>query len=106
MENNIINSFEDLIVWQKAIDLSAAVYKLSSKFPQSEIFGLTSQIKRAANSTSLNIAEGSVRSTKTFITQPGTARGSAAEVLSAAILANKLEFISAEDVNNLRPTIA
>lgn len=107
MENrNKINSFEDLIVWQKAIKLSVVVYKMSSKFPKEEIFGLTSQIRRASNSVSLNISEGSVRSTKTFINQLSIARGSASEVLSATILANELEFITKNDVELLRPHIA
>ena len=101
-----INSFEDLIVWQQAIDLSVSIYKLSSKFPKEEVFGLTSQIRRAANSVSLNISEGSVKSTKTFINQLRVARGSASEVLSAAILANKLEFIDANDLEQLRPLVA
>jgi len=106
MENNKINSFEDLIVWQKAISLSVAVYKLSYKFPKDELYSLTSQIRRASNSVSLNISEGSVKSTKTFINQLSIARGSAAEVLSAAILANHPGFIAEEDVRNLRPAIA
>ena len=82
-----INSFEDLIVWQKAIDLSSQVYKQTKAFPKDEVFGLTSQIKRASNSISLNIAEGSVKSTKTFINHLYHAYGSSAEVLSSSILA-------------------
>jgi four helix bundle protein len=101
-----INSFEDLIVWQKAIELSVFVYQLSSRFPKEELFSLTSQIRRASNSVSLNISEGSVRSTRTFINQLSIARGSASEVLSAAILANKLGFISEKDVQDLRPIIS
>jgi four helix bundle protein len=98
-----INSFEDLIVWQKAIKLSVVVYKISAKFPKEEMFSLTSQIRRASNSVSLNISEGSVKSTKTFINQLTIARGSTTEVLSAAILANALEFIAEADVAALRP---
>ncbi|MFX5555116.1 four helix bundle protein, partial [Acinetobacter baumannii] len=51
--------FEELVVWQKAVDLSLLVSELVEKFPKSELFILTSQIKRAADSVSLNIAEGS-----------------------------------------------
>jgi four helix bundle protein len=101
-----INSFEDLIVWQKAVQLSVVVYKLSSKFPKEEIFSLTNQIRRASNSVSLNISEGSVKSTKTFINQLIIARGSATEVLSAAILAKELDFITNNDLNELKPHIA
>jgi len=103
---NKINSFEDLIVWQKAIDLSVKIYKSSGKFPKEEIFGLVSQIRRASNSISLNIAEGSVKSTKTFINQLTIANGSAAEVLSASILANRLEFLSDEELKKLREKIS
>jgi four helix bundle protein len=100
-----INSFEDLIVWQKAIDLSAEIYKMSVKFPKEEIFGLTSQIRRASNSVSLNISEGSVRTTKTFINQLSIARGSASEVLSASILAHRLGFLTEKDIQNIRPFV-
>jgi four helix bundle protein len=102
---NKINSFEDLIVWQKSIELSVQIYQLSAKFPKEEMFGLTSQIRRASNSVSLNISEGSVKSTRTFINQLSNARGSVSEVLSATILANKLGFIQQEDVESLRPFV-
>ena len=51
--------FEKLIVWQKAVDLSFHIHELTRAFPKEELFILTSQIKRAADSVSLNIAEGS-----------------------------------------------
>lgn len=51
--------FEKLIVWQKAVDLSDEVNQLAKKFPKDELYVLSSQIKRAADSVSLNIAEGS-----------------------------------------------
>ena len=56
--------FEKLLVWQKAVEYSLHIYKISSRFPKSEIFGLQSQIRRAAVSIALNIAEGSGRGTK------------------------------------------
>ena len=97
-----INSFEDLLVWQKAINISVVVYKITSKFPKEEIFGITSQLRRASNSMSLNISEGSVKSTATFILQLGHALGSGAEVLSGFILAQKLGFITENELNKLR----
>lgn len=97
-----INSFEDLIVWRKSIGLSVEVYKLTSKFPKDEIFGLTAQIRRASNSVSLNIAEGSVKSTATFINQLTHANGSANEVLSGSILAVELGFMESNELNKLR----
>ncbi len=51
-------SFKDLIVWQKARDLAVIIYKLTEGFPQSELYGLTNQMRRAAISISSNIAEG------------------------------------------------
>jgi len=52
-----IKSFKDLIVWQKSRDLAVAVYGLTEQFPKSELYGLTSQMRRAAVSISSNIAE-------------------------------------------------
>ncbi|MCK5476153.1 MAG: four helix bundle protein [Candidatus Pacebacteria bacterium] len=59
MENKIeINSYKDLIVWQKSMTLVVEIYKLTEFFPKSEIYGLTSQMKRCAVSIPSNIAEG------------------------------------------------
>lgn len=58
------SSFEELIVWQKAHSLVLSVYKVSSSFPKEELFGLTSQLRRAAVSIAANIAEGYKRSGK------------------------------------------
>jgi len=51
--------FEKLLIWQRALDLSDNVHQLSKTFPKDEMYILTSQLKRAADSVSLNIAEGS-----------------------------------------------
>ncbi len=59
-----INSYRDLIVWQKAMDLVIAVYALTDNFPKTETYGLTSQIRRAAISIPSNIAEGRRRSSR------------------------------------------
>ena len=100
-----INSFEDLLVWQKAINISVEVYKLISKFPKEEIFGITSQLRRASNSISLNISEGSVKSTATLILQLGHARGSAGELLSGFILSQKLGFLNQDEFSKMRTLI-
>ncbi|MFH1375536.1 MAG: four helix bundle protein [Patescibacteria group bacterium] len=55
------NSFRKLVVWQNAKKLIALIYKLTKKFPREEMFGLTSQLRRAAVSVAANIAEGSAR---------------------------------------------
>ena len=57
------NGYKDLIVWQKSMDLVVLVYRLTDLFPKSELFGLTSQMRRAAISVPSNIAEGSRRKT-------------------------------------------
>src|SRR5579872_2060616 len=96
-----INSFEDLIVWQKSIDLSVEVYRITARFPKEEIFGLTAQIRRASNSVSLNISEGSARTTNMFVNQLIIAKGSASEVLSAAILSLNFKFINENELEIL-----
>lgn len=58
-----ITSFEQLIAWQKAIDLAVVVYKSTDTFPKSEQFGITNQLRRASSSVSANIAEGFGRKT-------------------------------------------
>jgi four helix bundle protein len=76
-----VESFRDLVVWQRAIELSVAVYKLTVAFPREEIYGLTSQIRRASVSTASNIAEGQGRRTPGEFAQfLGMARGSNLEV--------------------------
>jgi len=57
-------SFENLLVWQKAIDYSIEIYDISKNFPKEELFAFTSQIRRASDSIALNIAEGSGCSSK------------------------------------------
>jgi four helix bundle protein len=86
-----IKSYKDLIIWQKSIDLAVEIYKLSSKFPKEEIYGMTSQIRRAVCSISLNIAEGYGRNTtKNYINSLYIAKGSLQEVESAIILSVRL----------------
>ena len=58
------HSYRDLIVWQKSMDLIVAIYKLTEYLPKSEIYGLTSQMRRAAVSIPSNIAEGRRRGTR------------------------------------------
>ena len=58
MQKKKIESYQDLLVWQKSIDLVAEVYRIASKLPSNEQYGLTSQLRRAAVSVPANIAEG------------------------------------------------
>ena len=74
-------SFKDLNAWRKAIALTLAIYKLTESFPQSERYGLTDQLRRAAVSIASNIAEGYGRSTRgEYLQFLGHARGSNCEV--------------------------
>jgi four helix bundle protein len=102
-----INSYKDLIVWQKAMDIAVEVYKITAaKFPKEEIYGLTSQVRRAAYSISLNIAEGHGRSTtKSYLSFLRISRGSLNELESGIILASRLGFISEIEVKKLHETI-
>jgi four helix bundle protein len=86
-------SFKDLIVWQRSIELTVDVYKLTSKFPDSECFGLTNQMRRASVSIASNIAEGYGRSTKgEYILFLGHARGSCSELETQIVIAKKLGY--------------
>ena len=90
-------SFRDLAVWQRAIELTPAVYTLTSAFPDSERFGLTNQLRRASVSVASNIAEGYGRATKgEYIQFLGHARGSNSEVETQLVIAKALGFGSAE----------
>jgi four helix bundle protein len=89
----MVESFKDLVVWQRAIQLTVAVYKLTSSFPPSEQFGLTNQLRRAAVSVASNIAEGYGRSTTgEYLQFLGHARGSNCEVQTQLVISKALGF--------------
>jgi four helix bundle protein len=76
-----LEKYNDLIAWRKAMDLVETLYLASASFPKSEVYGLTSQLRRAAVSIPSNIAEGQCRSTtRSFLQHLSIAQGSAAEV--------------------------
>jgi four helix bundle protein len=86
--------FEKLIVWQKAVDLSYNVHELTRSFPKEELFILTAQIKRSADSVSLNIAEGSTgQSNPEFNKFLGYALRSNIEVVGCLYLAKRRQLI-------------
>ena len=94
--------FEKLIVWQKAVDLSFIVHDVSRKFPKEELYILTSQIKRAADSVSLNIAEGSTgQSNPEFNRFLGMALRSDIEVVGCIFLARRRNIFAEEDFNKI-----
>ena len=86
-------SFKDLVAWQRAIELALSIYALTSKFPDAERFGLTSQMRRAAVSVGSNIAEGYGRSSKgEFLQFLGHSRGSCSEIETQLVIAKALKF--------------
>jgi four helix bundle protein len=88
-----VNSFKELIVWQRSIELTMEIYRLTKAFPREELFGLTSQLRRAAVSIPSNIAEGQNRETTgEFIQFLGIACGSNAEVYTQLVIARSLGF--------------
>ena len=89
-----IKSHRDLIVWQKAMNLVTAVYLATENFPRTELYGLTSQIRRAAMSVPANIAEGQGRRLSgEFLQFLGNARGSLLELDTHLEIAHRLGFI-------------
>ena len=93
-----IRSYSDLIVWQKSMQLITLIYKLTATFPREEMFGLTSQIRRAMISIPANIAEGQARnSTGEFRQFLGIARGSLAESETLIILSTNLNYLTKEN---------
>lgn len=93
MDNTKINSYKDLIVWQKAIDLVVAVYAFTRDFPKEELYGLVSQMRRCAVSIPSNIAEGRTRgSRKDFRQFLIIAFASGAELETQLIISKKLEY--------------
>ncbi|MBZ5627783.1 MAG: four helix bundle protein [Acidobacteriia bacterium] len=88
------HSYRELIVWQKSIELVTFVYRLTKQFPKEEIYGLTSQIRRAAVSVPSNIAEGQGRlSKKDFRHFLGQARGSLLELETQLLIASNLGYM-------------
>jgi four helix bundle protein len=87
-------SFEDLVVWQKSHQLTLRVYRITSDFPNTEIYGLVSQMRRAAVSVSANIAEGFKRRSRTDKARLlNVAQGSLEELRYYVILARDLAYI-------------
>ena len=90
--------FEDLQVWQKAMDLDEQINQLTKTFPKEEIYILISQIKRAADSVVLNIAEGSTGQSKAvFKVFLGYSLRSAIEVVSCLFIARRRAYLKEED---------
>ncbi|MBY8963847.1 four helix bundle protein [Flavobacterium sp. D11R37] len=97
-----VQSYKDLLVWQKGIQLVKLVYTVLQDFPKDEVFGLQSQMKRAAVSIPSNIAEGWGRSSKpNYIQFLRIARGSLFELETQLIIAKELGFVGELKFNEL-----
>ena len=95
--------YQDLIAWQKAKTLATAIYSATESFPKTEIYGLTSQLRRAAVSVASNIAEGQGRLTKgEFCHFLGQARGSLLELETQLSIAVDLRFLSGDEFGKLQ----
>ncbi|MFY7839647.1 MAG: four helix bundle protein [Lacibacter sp.] len=94
--------FEKLLVWQKALDLSDVVHQLTKTFPKDELYVLTSQIKRAADSVSLNIAEGSTGQTNPeFSRFLSYALRSNIEVVGCIFIAQRRGYIQPQEFEKI-----
>lgn len=99
-------NYRELIVWQESIQLAKVIYKLTEKFPRTEIYALSDQIRRAAVSVPSNIAEGQARKA------PGDFRrflhialGSLAETDTQLVLAQEFGYLTAEDISAVETQI-
>ena len=97
-----IQSFKDLLVWQKAMELAKSVYCIVKYFPKEETYGLSDQMRRAAVSIPSNIAEGQSRQTKKeFMQFLWIARGSRAELETQILIAKDLGFLDKVPKNQI-----
>ena len=91
-------SYKDLVVWNKAMELVMGIYRLTQEFPKEEIFGLVSQLRRSSVSIPSNIAEGQGRLSKgEFRNFLGNARGSLSELETQILIAQKLDYLKESD---------
>jgi len=96
-----VRSYRELVVWQKAMDFVAEVYRATKVFPKEEQYGITSELRRAAVSIPSNIAEGQGRQTREFRLFLGHARGSLLETETQILLSERLNYLEHEAANCL-----
>lgn len=101
-----MKTHKDLDVWKKSIEFVTEIYKVSKDFPKEEIYGITSQIRRAAVSIPSNISEGAARSSdKEFAHFISIALGSVAETETQLIIVRNLGYLSEDDFKYLENTL-
>ena len=95
-------NYRDLIARQKAMDLAENVHRVTVRMPREELYGLTAQMRRASVSVPANIAEGQGRRTDgEFLNQLSVAHGSLRELETHVLLAGRLQFLNADEVQHL-----
>ena len=98
--------YRDLVVWQQAMDVAVETYRLTSSFPKEEMFGLTSQMRRAAVSIACNIAEGEGRKSKNeFSHFLGIALGSKSELETQLILSERVNLLKTTDTEPIKKSL-
>ena len=98
----MIKSFRELKVWQRVIQLSTAVYRLTTSFPREELYGLTNQLRRASVSVASNIAEGYGRGSRGEYKQfLAIARGSNLELQTQLVIARELQFVDGASIKGV-----
>ena len=97
-----IRTFKDLVVWQKAMELSVQIYHLTKKYPTDEKFGLTVETRKTSRSIPYNIAEGHKRSTTAdYIRFLSIAAGSASELETQLLLCRRLKSLGSEEPHSV-----
>jgi four helix bundle protein len=110
MEESMKKPHKRLDVWNKSIDLTIDIYKISETFPRAEVYGLTGQMRRAVVSIPSNIAEGAARQTKKeFMNYLHMAQGSLSELDTQLVICSRLGYISTDtykEIENKTETIS
>lgn len=101
-----IQSYRDLEAWKIGMDFVELVYAITRRFPPEELYGLTSQLRRAAVAIPSNISEGHQQATKVYLRHVGIAAGSAAEAETQLEIANRLGYVDAADLRRVTTTAA
>lgn len=97
------DSYRDLIVWRKATEVALEIYRATQDFPRAEVYGLTSQLRRASVSIASNIAEGKGRySRKEFVQFFYRARGSMLEIETQLYIAHELQYLEPKRYQRLQ----
>jgi len=106
LSETVTFNFEELVVYQKAIDFAGRIYFVTKKYPRYEIFGLTTQFQKAAVSIPLNVAEGSAKTKRDFCRFLDMARGSVYECVAILQISRKQNYITKRVYDEIRGTLA